>query len=44
VKNNLRFVLNQVKEKIENLKNPPLAPPQRGIEKVKNKIYAKILP
>jgi len=30
VKNNLSFVLNQIKEKIENLKNPPLAPPKRG--------------
>ncbi|PJB18809.1 MAG: DNA methylase [Flavobacteriaceae bacterium CG_4_9_14_3_um_filter_33_16] len=30
VKNNLSFVLNQIKEKIENLKNPPLTPPKRG--------------
>jgi very-short-patch-repair endonuclease len=30
VKNNLSLVLNQVKEKIENLKNPPLTPPKRG--------------
>jgi very-short-patch-repair endonuclease len=30
VKNNLNWVLGDIKESIENLKNPPLTPPQRG--------------
>jgi very-short-patch-repair endonuclease len=35
VKNNLSFVLNQIKEKIDTLTNPPLTPPKRGILIVK---------
>ena len=31
VKDNLDFVLSEIKEKIENIKNPPLTPPWRGI-------------
>lgn len=31
VKNNLSWVLEEIKETIEKLKNPPLTPPKRGI-------------